>query len=143
MKKRLANSEKSLYYTSHINARWSSLVARRAHNPKVVGSNPSLATIFHFYAWVAWKYLIFTFLSLPSIYQLFLADKMDSIVAWRDSAFFLPKFFAHGSFPTYKQGFLPVFFKMEYNALALSIGVQRFSFVNQSKKRPKLKRCTP
>ncbi len=25
-------------------ARWSSLVARRAHNPKVVGSNPALAT---------------------------------------------------------------------------------------------------
>ena len=27
------------------NARWSSLAARRAHNPKVVGSNPTLATI--------------------------------------------------------------------------------------------------
>ena len=27
-------------------ARWSSLVARRAHNPKVVGSNPTLATKF-------------------------------------------------------------------------------------------------
>ncbi len=27
-------------------ARWSSLVARRAHNPKVAGSNPALATIF-------------------------------------------------------------------------------------------------
>ena len=26
-------------------AEWSSLVARRAHNPKVVGSNPSSATI--------------------------------------------------------------------------------------------------
>ena len=26
-------------------AEWSSLVARRAHNPKVVGSNPSPATI--------------------------------------------------------------------------------------------------
>ena len=26
-------------------AGWSSLVARRAHNPKVVGSNPSPATI--------------------------------------------------------------------------------------------------
>ena len=25
-------------------ARWSSLVARRAHNPKVVGSNPAPAT---------------------------------------------------------------------------------------------------
>jgi hypothetical protein len=29
-----------------IDARWSSLAARRAHNPKVVGSNPALATIF-------------------------------------------------------------------------------------------------
>ena len=28
-----------------INAGWSSLVARRAHNPKVVGSNPAPATI--------------------------------------------------------------------------------------------------
>ena len=28
------------------NAGWSSLVARRAHNPKVVGSNPAPATIF-------------------------------------------------------------------------------------------------
>ena len=27
-------------------AGWSSLVARRAHNPKVVGSNPAPATIF-------------------------------------------------------------------------------------------------
>ena len=28
----------------HIDAGWSSLVARRAHNPKVVGSNPAPAT---------------------------------------------------------------------------------------------------
>ena len=28
-----------------IDAGWSSLVARRAHNPKVVGSNPAPATI--------------------------------------------------------------------------------------------------
>ena len=28
------------------NAGWSSSVARRAHNPKVVGSNPAPATIF-------------------------------------------------------------------------------------------------
>ena len=28
------------------NAGWSSLVARRAHNPKVVGSNPAPATIY-------------------------------------------------------------------------------------------------
>ena len=30
---------------SSIDAGWSSLVARRAHNPKVVGSNPAPATI--------------------------------------------------------------------------------------------------
>ena len=29
---------------AQITARWSSLVARWAHNPKVVGSNPALAT---------------------------------------------------------------------------------------------------
>jgi hypothetical protein len=28
----------------HSDAGWSSLVARRAHNPKVVGSNPAPAT---------------------------------------------------------------------------------------------------
>ena len=31
---------------SHFDAGWSSLVARRAHNPKVVGSNPAPATNF-------------------------------------------------------------------------------------------------
>ncbi len=31
--------------TSHYVAGWSSLVARWAHNPKVVGSNPAPATI--------------------------------------------------------------------------------------------------
>ena len=34
-----------LFILSHI-AGWSSLVARWAHNPKVVGSNPAPATIF-------------------------------------------------------------------------------------------------
>ena len=29
-----------------VDAGWSSLVARRAHNPKVVGSNPAPATTF-------------------------------------------------------------------------------------------------
>ena len=33
-----------LAYLSRVVAGWSSLVARRAHNPKVVGSNPSPAT---------------------------------------------------------------------------------------------------
>src|SRR5690554_5893437 len=32
------------YYTQHVDAGWSSLVARRAHNPKVIGSNPVPAT---------------------------------------------------------------------------------------------------
>jgi hypothetical protein len=31
-------------YKGRIDAGWSSLVARRAHNPKVVGSNPAPAT---------------------------------------------------------------------------------------------------
>ena len=31
-----------------VDAGWSSLVARRAHNPKVVGSNPAPATTFKF-----------------------------------------------------------------------------------------------
>ena len=35
----------SLILLYHIIAGWSSLVARRAHNPKVVGSNPAPATI--------------------------------------------------------------------------------------------------
>jgi hypothetical protein len=33
------------YLAPHSDAGWSSLVARRAHNPKVVGSNPAPATI--------------------------------------------------------------------------------------------------
>jgi hypothetical protein len=33
-------------YKTHSDAGWSSLVARRAHNPKVVGSNPAPATNF-------------------------------------------------------------------------------------------------
>ncbi len=36
---------KTIYYATSI-AGWSSLVARRAHNPKVVGSNPAPATRF-------------------------------------------------------------------------------------------------
>ena len=31
-------------YLATVDAGWSSLVARRAHNPKVVGSNPAPAT---------------------------------------------------------------------------------------------------
>ncbi len=34
----------------HPDAGWSSLVARRAHNPKVVGSNPAPATKFRLIA---------------------------------------------------------------------------------------------
>jgi hypothetical protein len=32
-------------FEEYLVAGWSSLVARRAHNPKVVGSNPAPATI--------------------------------------------------------------------------------------------------
>ncbi len=35
-----------LLFVGHSDAGWSSLVARRAHNPKVVGSNPAPATKF-------------------------------------------------------------------------------------------------
>ena len=34
------------YDAPHFDAGWSSMVARRAHNPKVVGSNPAPATSF-------------------------------------------------------------------------------------------------
>ncbi len=33
-----------VYNAPPVDAGWSSLVARRAHNPKVVGSNPAPAT---------------------------------------------------------------------------------------------------
>ena len=36
--------QESLVYLVPVDAGWSSLVARRAHNPKVVGSNPAPAT---------------------------------------------------------------------------------------------------
>ena len=36
---------RQFYILPFVDAGWSSLVARRAHNPKVVGSNPSPATI--------------------------------------------------------------------------------------------------
>jgi hypothetical protein len=40
------NKKKHVYYAFFkTDAGWSSLVARRAHNPKVVGSNPAPATI--------------------------------------------------------------------------------------------------
>ena len=35
---------KLVYAANSVDAGWSSLVARRAHNPKVVGSNPAPAT---------------------------------------------------------------------------------------------------
>lgn len=37
---------KLVYAAKSVDAGWSSLVARRAHNPKVVGSNPAPATKF-------------------------------------------------------------------------------------------------
>ncbi len=41
-------------------AGWSSLVARRAHNPKVVGSNPAPATNFYLISYVVagWSSLV-------------------------------------------------------------------------------------
>ncbi len=44
--KRLVLKTRAVYYAPSSVAGWSSLAARRAHNPKVVGSNPAPATIF-------------------------------------------------------------------------------------------------
>ena len=38
--------EGNLYHSPPVDAGWSSLAARRAHNPKVAGSNPAPATRF-------------------------------------------------------------------------------------------------
>ena len=46
-----------------VGAEWSSLVARRAHNPKVVGSNPASATKYIIKA--SSIYLFGAFLFLP------------------------------------------------------------------------------
>jgi hypothetical protein len=40
----VSRSPKPACRSRHIDAGWSSLVARRAHNPEVVGSNPTPAT---------------------------------------------------------------------------------------------------
>src|SRR5216117_3828736 len=40
----VSRSPKAACRSKHIDAGWSSLVARRAHNPEVVGSNPTPAT---------------------------------------------------------------------------------------------------
>src|ERR1700752_1241477 len=40
----LAASRRNRYHVRLADAGWSSLAARRAHNPKVVGSNPTPAT---------------------------------------------------------------------------------------------------
>ena len=42
----------SLILLFHIIAGWSSLVARRAHNPKVVGSNPAPAILVRWSSWL-------------------------------------------------------------------------------------------
>ena len=42
----VSRSRNQLFYFSPLVAGWSTQVARRAHNPKVEGSNPSPATIF-------------------------------------------------------------------------------------------------
>ncbi len=41
-----------------LSAGWSSLAARRAHNPKVVGSNPAPATRFLRYGAPYWGFLL-------------------------------------------------------------------------------------
>ena len=40
----LVYTSPAMYYSASSDAGWSSLAARRAHNPKVVGSNPAPAT---------------------------------------------------------------------------------------------------
>jgi hypothetical protein len=45
MKVKGSYGRKKLCYNNAGDAGWSSLVARRAHNPKVAGSNPAPATI--------------------------------------------------------------------------------------------------
>ena len=50
--------KKKTYHIQHNIAGWSSLEARRAHNPKVVGSNPAPATRFKKFA----KSELFSFL---------------------------------------------------------------------------------
>ena len=64
MKKRLHYITTSLIIedveTIQTIAGWSSLVARRAHNPKVVGSNPAPATNFYLISYVVagWSSLV-------------------------------------------------------------------------------------
>src|ERR1700722_16740417 len=49
MSNRLREVTSCLIIFSSTDAGWSSLAARRAHNPKVVGSNPTPATKYHFW----------------------------------------------------------------------------------------------
>ena len=44
MCEKVLTSKAARLWCASVDARWSSLVARRAHNPKVVGSNPTRAT---------------------------------------------------------------------------------------------------
>ena len=46
MKEGVDTVDEFAYIARLADAGWSSLVARRAHNPKVVGSNPAPATTF-------------------------------------------------------------------------------------------------
>ena len=48
----------------HSDAGWSSLVARRAHNPKVVGSNPAPATNSTFKLLISFKINIITLFAI-------------------------------------------------------------------------------
>ena len=56
---------------SHIEARWSSLVARRAHNPKAGGSNPPLAINF----WLAVQRINKTHASGINLYSILAGQK--------------------------------------------------------------------
>ena len=57
----------SLILLFHIIAGWSSLVARRAHNPKVVGSNPAPAIAFVFKSAIKAKYgLVVQLVRMPA-----------------------------------------------------------------------------
>ena len=57
----------SLILLYHIIAGWSSLVARRAHNPKVVGSNPAPAIAFVFKSAIKAKYgLVVQLVRMPA-----------------------------------------------------------------------------
>ena len=81
---------------AHRIAGWSSLVARRAHNPKVVGSNPAPATInclvgthegpdFFVMCGRLWPSPLLGFCCLPKIGRQFLKDVLVEAVLYQES----------------------------------------------------------